>query len=54
MKSTIGKYVRYIAPLVCIVLVVLIILGTWLVPLFVRNSYTVTVTGKERIYKSNG
>lgn len=54
MKSTIGKYARYIAPLVCIVLVVLIILGAWLVPLFVRNSYTVTVTGKERIYKSNG
>ena len=52
MKSAVGKYMRYIAPLVCIALVILIILGSWIVPPFVRNSYTVTVTGKERIYKS--
>ena len=53
MKTTLKQYVHYIAPLVCVALVVLLILGTWLVPLFVRNSYTVTVTGKERIYKSS-
>ena len=32
----------------------MIILGIWLVPIFNRNTYTVTVTGKERIYKSSG
>ena len=53
MKSAVGKYMRYIAPLVCIALVVLLILGTWIVPLFARNTYTVEVTGKERIYTSN-
>ena len=53
MKTTMKEYVHYIAPLVCIALVVLLILGTWIVPLFVRNSYTVMVTGKERIYKSS-
>ena len=53
MKTTLKQYVHYIAPLVCVALVVLLILGTWLVPLFVRNSYTVEVTGKERIYKSS-
>ena len=53
MKTMAKEYVHYIAPLVCIALVILLILGTWIVPLFVRNSYTVEVTGKERIYKSS-
>ena len=53
MKTTMKEHVHYIAPLVCIALVILLILGIWIVPLFVRNSYTVEVTGKERIYTSN-
>ena len=53
MKITMKQRIHYIAPLVCIALVVLLILGIWIVPLFVRNTYTVEVTGKERIYKSS-
>ena len=53
MKTTMKQRIHYIAPLVCIALVILLILGTWIVPLFVRNTYTVEVTGKERIYTSN-
>ena len=53
MKTTMKEHVHYIAPLVCIALVILLILGIWIVPLFVRNTYTVEVTGKERIYKSS-
>ena len=53
MKITMKQRIHYIAPLVCIALVILLILGTWIVPLFVRNTYTVEVTGKERIYTSN-